>query len=232
MNTHYDCLHDLPFLIIAKDTQSRYLSLSNVFSKLVGWKTFEEAIGKTDYDIPCQASEFAEYFIETDKKIFSTEKKLVTLDIMPYSTGLMLVLGERNILKNEKNETIGLISHGIDVSNIRAYRPYLSMHKIDNNLSRKNISTASYILSGEHCPLLLSNRQQECLFLLVRGKTIKEIGRILKISPRTVEDHMNAIKSKMDCYTKSQLIEKAIDSGFLYYVPRKIQENEFDEIKK
>ena len=76
-----------------------------------------------------------------------------------------------------------------------------------------------YILTPEASPLPLTHRQQECLALLIRGKTYKEIAYMLGISNRVVEDHIHAIKYKLGCYSKSQLIEKAIDSGFLFHVP-------------
>jgi DNA-binding CsgD family transcriptional regulator len=58
---------------------------------------------------------------------------------------------------------------------------------------------------------LLSKRQEECLFLLVRGKTTKEIAQALCLSPRTVESYINEIKIKMSCSSKSQIIEKVFN---------------------
>jgi DNA-binding CsgD family transcriptional regulator len=71
-------------------------------------------------------------------------------------------------------------------------------------------------LNADHSPLSLSEKQEACLFLLIRGKTIKQIGKILKKSPRTIEGHLEAIKHKLNSSTKSQLIEKAMASGFFF----------------
>lgn len=54
----------------------------------------------------------------------------------------------------------------------------------------------------------LTAREVECLTLISKGKTAKEIGRIINISPRTVEYHLNTSKDKLDCNFKSELIEK------------------------
>ena len=48
---------------------------------------------------------------------------------------------------------------------------------------------------------------------------MKEIALVLGISVRTVETHFETIKHKLGCCNKSQLIEKAIDSGFLFHIP-------------
>ena len=48
--------------------------------------------------------------------------------------------------------------------------------------------------NSKDCPLSLTVTQQECVFLLVRGKAIKEIAYILGLSNRTVEYYIEAIK--------------------------------------
>lgn len=62
---------------------------------------------------------------------------------------------------------------------------------------------------------LLSKRQLECFFFLIRGKSDKEIAKILQLSPRTVESYIDEIKSKMSCSTRAEIIEKAFDEGML-----------------
>ena len=58
----------------------------------------------------------------------------------------------------------------------------------------------------------LTKRENTCLFYMVRGKTAKEIAGLLFISKRTVEKHIEHIKNKFNCTTKSQLIEKVIEN--------------------
>lgn len=54
----------------------------------------------------------------------------------------------------------------------------------------------------------LSKRQNEILRLVIFGKTIKEISKILDLSPRTVEHYFETIKTKFNVYSKSELIAK------------------------
>lgn len=60
----------------------------------------------------------------------------------------------------------------------------------------------------------LSKRQTEVLCLLVRGKTVKEISLLLGLSQRTVEHYFEAVKIKLNVFTRSELIAKTIDHVF------------------
>jgi DNA-binding CsgD family transcriptional regulator len=61
----------------------------------------------------------------------------------------------------------------------------------------------------------ISHREQQTLFYLLRGKTAKEIGCILNISPKTVEYYIENLKNKFNCHSRSELISKGIENGCL-----------------
>jgi DNA-binding CsgD family transcriptional regulator len=61
----------------------------------------------------------------------------------------------------------------------------------------------------------LSKRQTECLILFLEGKSNKEIAKSMNISLRTVEDYFDSLKSKLHCYSKPELITKALQTGLL-----------------
>lgn len=52
----------------------------------------------------------------------------------------------------------------------------------------------------------LSKREFECINLWLSGKTMKVIGELLFISPRTVETHINHAKEKLNFRTKHELV--------------------------
>lgn len=53
----------------------------------------------------------------------------------------------------------------------------------------------------------ITEREKECLVLLSQGYTMKKAAVKLKISHRTVEQHMRNIKEKLGLSTKNQLVE-------------------------
>lgn len=70
----------------------------------------------------------------------------------------------------------------------------------------KKIPHTKHYLNGKHRGKFLSRREAECLFLFAQGRSMREIGEHMALSPRTIETHINNIKSKVDCHTKGELI--------------------------
>ena len=52
-----------------------------------------------------------------------------------------------------------------------------------------------------------SDRELDCIEGLFKGKTMKGIASVFKISPRTVETHLRNIKWKLKCNYKSEIID-------------------------
>lgn len=57
----------------------------------------------------------------------------------------------------------------------------------------------------------LSVRQSEIMRHVVRGKTMKEISKIMNLSPRTVGHYFETIKNKLNVGSRSELISKTIE---------------------
>lgn len=64
---------------------------------------------------------------------------------------------------------------------------------------------------------LLSEREKEIFSLAAKGYTNKEIGDLLKISPRTAENHKSKIMEKLELTTRKDLISFAVKRGILDY---------------
>lgn len=187
-------------------------------------------IEKNDYDIPCKASEFAEGFRALDALVLRTGKKLLTLEIQNYASGHGLILAEKNPIRDNNGNIIGFYHPLVDVTNVSLFKSYVWLHHFDSRCLGEQFKPASYLLSEEYGPLNLTKKQESVLFFLIRGKSAKEIAKILSISPRTVECYLDAIKDKMNCHYKSEVIEKALAENFLYYIPRDLQKINFSEI--
>lgn len=217
MRNLYPFTYSMPSLMGIKNADSIYVQMTDQTAQLLGWKNGDACLGKTDYDIPCDAFQFAKTFIEQDKKVIQSQKTMLILDVHRYKTGTKILLGSKTYL--ESNE---VLINSIDISDCIIFQNYIKLIQMDSKFTHKH-GAASYILNADHCPLPLTEKQKNCLFLLIRGKTIKEIAAILNLSPRTVEDHIKTIKNKFQCNSKGQVIEKAIHEGFLFYVPDHFQ---------
>jgi DNA-binding NarL/FixJ family response regulator len=60
---------------------------------------------------------------------------------------------------------------------------------------------------------LLSDREREVLQLIAEGKTTKQIGLKLHVSPKTVEGHRTRIMHKLDIDNIANLTKYAIQEG-------------------
>jgi DNA-binding CsgD family transcriptional regulator len=63
----------------------------------------------------------------------------------------------------------------------------------------------------------LTIRQLQCLEWSRRGKSSADIGKILGLSPRTVDEHCAAACKALDVRTRMQAVAKAISLGLLPY---------------
>ena len=55
-------------------------------------------------------------------------------------------------------------------------------------------------------PIFVTNRELECIQLLIKGQPAKQIARNLNISYRTVEAHFYNIKQKTGCKNRYDII--------------------------
>ena len=70
----------------------------------------------------------------------------------------------------------------------------------------------STMLAGNptHSQAGITPRQREVLQLLAQGKTMKEIGHILNISPKTIESHKYELMRSLGLKTTAELVRYAV----------------------
>lgn len=93
---------------------------------------------------------------------------------------------------------------------------------IENALSDKKFFTQSVAEQLDSTPLTrkdpirkLTSRQREVLQLLAEGKSAKQVGDILFISPRTVEFHKYKIMEELGIHNSAELVQYAIKLGIV-----------------
>ena len=76
----------------------------------------------------------------------------------------------------------------------------------------KNIDLNTNILTNTPQLIKFSNQENNCIKFLAQGRTMKEIGRILELPPRTVESYIDNVKNKTGLNYKSQIIDLFINT--------------------
>jgi HD-GYP domain-containing protein (c-di-GMP phosphodiesterase class II) len=111
----------------------------------------------------------------------------------------------------------------------RAYRPPRSAAEIERELGadvksgKLDAQAVDAVLaaSGQRVSARrpearsLSDREVEVLRLVARGKTNKEIGVVLGISPRTVQVHVAHVYDKLGVYSRAGAALAAVEAGLL-----------------
>ena len=59
----------------------------------------------------------------------------------------------------------------------------------------------------------LSEREREVLILIAKGLSAKEVAQKTKLSPRTVEHHVENIRNKLRARNRAHIVSKALAFG-------------------
>ncbi|PHQ78487.1 MAG: hypothetical protein COB66_08825 [Coxiella sp. (in: Bacteria)] len=215
-----EIISQLPGAFIYKDLDLKYCAANLLIAKSFGFKSVDDMLGLNSYDIQCEVVNSAEDFIRHDRKILADMIPIKTLDIHRFSDGqIKIFLGERR-LTNDKNGVVnGVLYQASEIDQGSLMQLGVSLGKINERYFTTADKKKGYRFTIENTFYTLTKRELQLLFFIVRGKTAKEISKIMKISCRTVEGYIENIKNKMKCTTKNSLIEKSICNGFLNIIP-------------
>lgn len=72
-----------------------------------------------------------------------------------------------------------------------------------------------YFLGDKYPRVYFGPREAQCMRYALKGKTIPGIAVSLALSPRTVEYYFQKMRWKLKCRTKSELIERILETDFL-----------------
>ena len=197
--------------IFVKDKKGIYLDVNDVFLKTSGNPACEDIIGKTDLDL-CW-NEQAPLMMRNDQEVISRKCKKIYIESAksPVSNIILDYLNYKAPLCSKTKKIIGTlgfsfpinrgnsISAALDEFSILVEN-YFTNHRNETYFSAKNNESATE----------LTKRQLSCLYYLVRGMTVKQIAKALKLSPKTVEHYLETIKKKLNCYNRVELITKAL----------------------
>ncbi len=64
----------------------------------------------------------------------------------------------------------------------------------------------------------LTPQETACLFWVARGKTSKQIGKILDVHPTTIKTYFQRIKQKLNCTSMEQAVFEGI--RYCYLIPK------------
>ncbi len=224
LGTIKNLFDQFPCLYGIKDLNSRFIVANNTMAKWTGFSNGYEVMDKhvKTEEFKCKTAALAEIVYEEDNTVMHSQKQRQFLGFTEFADNKWyLLFGTKTPVIDDTGNTIAIIDQFTDIT----HNSFINLSSIMDDhqfVQSKFIKEKqfSYTITDTIEQFDISKRQLECLYYLIRGKSSSEVGAILALSKRTVETHIENIKTKLNCKTKSQIIEKAISKGFLNFIPR------------
>ncbi|MGO1002729.1 helix-turn-helix transcriptional regulator [Lysobacter sp. CA196] len=211
----------MPGPCACKDQDSKFLYANTEFKALVGLEPDEDVDGLSDFDLPCEVASHGKTFREQDKYVMERQISITTLNVHRFKCAKWraFLIVKKPFFDQETNIR-GVLFHGTDITAINAG----ALGSYFGNPGPHQASINSQPQTGQvhadpEADIDMTRREYEVLFFLLRGGTSKRIAELLSISSRTVEQYIDVLKDKFEVLTKPDLIEKAINKGYLYVIP-------------
>ncbi|KTC82321.1 LuxR family transcriptional regulator [Legionella cherrii] len=187
--------------VYVKDKKGRYLDCNHTMLCVNKMQT-EDIKGKMDVDLLWK--EQAPILMKNDATIIQENQVKTFIEAVQFDNGpLRHYISRKAPLYTRQGKVIGIVGISFLIDSDTSLFTAIQEPSIIGHDNPSHSST-------QHSNNQLTTKQIKCLYYLVQGMTIKQIGQQLNLSPRTVEDHLNAAKNKLNCYSRSQLITKAL----------------------
>lgn len=210
----------MPGLWGCKDEHSVFMYANAAYGRAVGVGHHLDMVGRTDFDTPCDTAACAGLFQAQDKEVMVSARPLRILDIHPFSGGKWCAYLFTKTPLIQQGEIIGTIFHGVDITSARTLELGSLLGRIRAGAGQEG--QLSYLVGDHAGSVDLSPREAEVLFFLIRGKRVKDVAVALDLSPRTVEQHVATLRHKFSATSQCELIDQAINSGYLDYIPERL----------
>jgi len=222
-----DFIYSFPGTAHLKDIKSfKYLSSNSNDLDTYNFKSEKELLGQTVFELEQimenkWPTDFAKQVYKTDAHVIESGKPLVMNNII-LLTGPGYV-SVRKLMKSPifsfEGTITSILTLGVDFTKSIKTQ---TLWKIYKNFYKSNpivsIRFMEYIGLKDWFTQPLTIREIDCLVSIIQFHTMKNVANALNISQRTVECHIENIKSKIKCGNLQKTIEKIIitSDGFSF----------------
>lgn len=203
--------------VYLKDLAGKYLAGNECQIARCGVSTYSKLIGLTDHDLSWR--DFADTLISHDQQVINNRQATIFIEPVKKNEvddskqdDIERYLSYKSPLLDHSGKVIGVfgLSYLLDGT--------LCSDSIIDELAlivgKHDIDYVKKLISKQQSPTFnLTTRQLDCLRLLAQGMTMKQIGMTLNLSSRTVEHYLEAVKSKLKCGSRTELIAAAFELG-------------------
>ncbi len=215
-----------PGFVTLVGPKTNFLSASKAAVKGFGFKSIEQLKKVSYLDIPVKARAVTKLCKKNDDILF--QEKMPFLKELGFwylnNNTAMLLTCEKIPVKDNNGNVVALLCSSMDITNCNLIDQSRYLRLAEDKYGAVDYGQFVYKFINNITvnQYNISIREMECLFYVIRGHSAKSIGKRLGLSYRTVEDHIEKIKYKFHCTSKTELIEKAIIEGYMNMLPQNI----------
>lgn len=209
-NVDLQSLLRIPANVFWKDSSGVHRGCNDSMAETLALASRKEFEGLTMYDI--SREEVANSIQATDMGVMQSKKSTCIIELSgTLHVPNAMFLSIKSPLLNNEGRVEGLWGLSLQLDNLHLMKNAMTLPKMIDGIKLITATLDTYCDSQcEVEKMSLTARESEVLFHLMQGKCAKEIARLFSISTRTVELHIEHIKTKAHCRTKSQLFTKAL----------------------
>lgn len=186
---------DAHFHVFWKDLSGTYLGANDIQARMLGLEKGHQTIGGSvlDYFV----SDTAKAIQDNDRRVINEKSSKIFIEpILTRENKRYTAFSHKKVLLSKTNKVLGSMGFAFLVEE----------HATVDMTFLLNPFIADAYFSTEK----LSKRQIDCLVLLIKGMTFKQIAAELDLSARTVEHYIQNLKAKLSAYSRSDLIAKSM----------------------
>ncbi|MEO8400352.1 MAG: LuxR C-terminal-related transcriptional regulator [Gammaproteobacteria bacterium] len=195
-----------PLLVYFYNRENVFQNVNEALAETNGFESAQNAVGKTMYHVAKKES--ADELIANNLEVIKYEKIKIIEESLERKDDISFVgLSIKSPWYNDDNEVIGVFGCSLMLDSQPISEALCHIAKL-GLLDAKGFATKNTLPGFQINGCYLSQREKECLYFCVRGKTASETAKALGLSKRTIETYLANIKIKLDIPSKSDLIEK------------------------
>src|SRR5579871_2061387 len=186
-----------------KDRHFRYIKCNEIYAAAAGLDSPYSIIGKTDDEMPWRS--LADNFRAGDQSVIDGNTGRILIqekEIMVNRTADILVTEKQ--LVTSADQCIGVIGYFIDITGHQLVRTNTDQYFADER---------HLYLGKEFDNEYLTRTEARILEKAISGWTCSKIALVFNKSERTVENHINNLKRKLQCKTKADLTSVVQSAG-------------------
>ncbi|MEK9495674.1 LuxR C-terminal-related transcriptional regulator [Photorhabdus sp. P32] len=194
-----------------KDKNSCFIYGNLALKSIKDFSSSFEFEGLYDHELPWAGAEFAKERVAHDRKVMEKEERICSLETHVFGKDKFLssYFCEKTPIYHEDGSCMGTIFHGWQAKEYSLTYLYQYYDKLPPSILLQPPSD------------LFTQREWDIIFFFLQKQPRKQIGEILNITHREVEEHMARIYRKIGIHSDQQLAEYCHANNFNHYIPER-----------